>query len=191
VIGWGRGAPSPSTWLTRPATGNARRIGAQLRRRADPHLVRRRRVVVCALGAIAAMGGVALYQTGVCRHLPDPPLPFVDSDRVTGSGSAYWLLETPDALLAMVSYAVTAVLAGAGGADRWRRRPWLPLLLWAKLSFDALAAALLIREEVARERRVCAWCLAASAAAVVALPQGIPEARAAARELRSRPRRDR
>ena len=135
--------------------------------------------------ATAAMGLISLYQTGIVRHLPDPPLPGFDSDKVDASGEAYETLKTPDATLAITSYGATLALIGMGAADRAGSRPWIPLIAAAKLGYDSAGAAWLTAEQITRHRALCFYCLAASAATWGALAQALPEARSAWRSLRS------
>ena len=54
-----------------------------------PDLQKRRAVIVVSLGGIASMTAVTLLQTGIIRHLPDPPVGNFDSDRVNSSDTAY------------------------------------------------------------------------------------------------------
>ncbi len=131
------------------------------------------------------MGVVSLYQTGIIRHLPDPPLPGFDSDRVDASGEAYETLKTPDSTLGIASYGATLALIGMGGADRATRQPWIPLLATAKLGYDGAGAAWLTAEQISKHRALCFYCLLASGATWGALAQAVPEARAAWRSLRS------
>ena len=137
------------------------------------------------LSASAAMGVVTAYQTGLLRRLPDPPLPGIDSAKVDASGEAYEFLKTPDATLALASYGVSLALIGMGGWDRAREQPLVPLLAAAKLAYDAAGAAYLTVEQISRHRALCAWCLAAAAASVAAVPAALPEAREAWKALRS------
>ena len=169
----------------RSSSEGAERVSDDLRRRASPHLRQRRRQTALMLGATAAMGVVALYQTGLVRHLPDPPLPGFDSDRVDASGEAYETLKTPDATLGIASYGATLALVGMGGAERAESRPWIPLLAAAKLGYDGAGAAWLTAEQITKHRALCFYCLLASAATWAALAQAVPEARYALRSLRS------
>lgn len=132
-----------------------------------------------------AMLAVTLYQLGVVRHLPDPPLPYLDSDAVDASAEAYAYLHTPDAAMGFVSSALTLLLASVGGASRAERQPWIPLLLAAKAAGDAAVSAGLTVEQASRHRRFCSYCLTAAAANVAVLPLALPEARDAWRRLRS------
>ncbi len=171
--------------IGRPSSPAAERVSDDLRRHQGPFLDRRRRVAGLSLAASAAMGAVAAYQNGLVRHLPEPPLAMLDADQVDASGEAYQLLETPDAALGLASYALTLVLAGAGTARRVEERPWLPLAMSAKVAADALGGLYLTAEQASKHRRFCSWCFAATAASVAMVPQVLPEARAALRQLRS------
>lgn len=161
----------------------AEAVSDALRRGESEFLTRRRRVAALALGATGALGTVALYQFGLLRRLPEPPLPRTDAEAVDATGSAYLLLGTPDSTLGMASYAVTLALAGMGAADRASRQPWLPLLMAAKVVADAVSAGYLTVEQLSGHRRLCSWCLAAAACSVAAVPQVLPESRAALRAV--------
>ncbi|MFI7019133.1 mercury(II) reductase [Streptomyces sp. NPDC050164] len=70
---------------------------------------------------------VALYQFGLLRRLPEPPLPGLDAKRVDASGEAYALLRTPDAALGLTSAGITLALTGMGSRRRHREHPWVSL----------------------------------------------------------------
>ena len=110
-------------------------------------------------------------------------MPRFDSDNITGSAKAYSLLATPDAVLAMGSYAATMTLAAMGSPDRANEQPLLPIALAAKVGFDAVVAAKYTLEEWRKHRTLCFWCLLASAATFASVPLVIPEARRALRRL--------
>lgn len=170
----------------RTSSEEAEQLSHALRTGSDPFLERRRRTLILSLAAIGALAPVAAYQLGAVDHLPDPPGRWFDSDRVDASGEAYLPGMTPDATTGIVSYAVTLVLAGKGGPDRWRTQPWLPLLLAVKVLADAGSAARLTAEQISKHRRLCAWCLGAAAAVAGTVPQVIPEAKAALSRLQDR-----
>ncbi len=159
-------------------------LSEQLRKGTGEHLEKRRNIVKLSLLALGSMGLVSLYQTGIIQHLPEPPLPFFDADKVDASEEAYAVLQTPDAVLALISYAATAQLASMGGRDRATKQPWIPLMLAAKLAFDALQAGRLSVDQVAKHRTLCFWCLLAAAATFASVPQVLPEAQSALRHLR-------
>src|SRR5579875_2849976 len=100
----------------------------------------RRGIVGLSLFSSAILGGIALYQVGLLKRLPDPPLPAFDAGRINGSEAAYSHFETPDALLGLVSYAVTACLAAMGKEDRWKTAPALSLAMGVKMSLDTALA---------------------------------------------------
>lgn len=170
--------------LIKASDAEARTLSQTLRESDDPGLRRRRGVVGLALLAAGAMGVIALYQMGITKHIPEPPLPGLDAEGVDASAEAYQLLRMPDAVLGLGSYAVTMGLAAMGGADRAERHPWIPLALAAKVAVDALQAGRLTLDQWARHRAFCSWCLLASAATAASVPLVVPEARAAIRHLR-------
>jgi len=171
--------------IGRSSSAAAEAVSDDLRRGAGSLLDRRRRLAGLSLGSIAAFVGVAAYQTGVIRHLPEPPIPLLDADSVDASGEAYQQLKTPDAALGIASSAITLVLIGMGDARRAKERPWVPLAMAAKIGFDALGGLYLTAEQATKHRRFCGWCLVASAAYLAMVPQAVPEARVALAELRS------
>lgn len=156
-------------------------------RRGDSLFVRRRRRVAgLSLAAIGSLGVVAAYQNGLLRRVPEPPLGFLDADRVDASGEAYQFLKTPDASLGLISAALTLVLAGMGSDRRSQQQPLIPLALAAKAVLDAAFGVFLTLEQGTKHRRFCSWCLLAAATNVATVPQVLPEAAAAWATLRRR-----
>jgi uncharacterized membrane protein len=135
--------------------------------------------------AAATLSVVGLYQFGLVRSVPELPLPGLDADRVDASGEAYTVLRTPDSSLGIVSAGASLVLAGMGGAERYREQPVIPLLLLGKSLLDAAGGLYLTAEQLSKHRKVCSWCVATAALLLAAVPTAVPEARAAWRELRS------
>ena len=160
------------------------RLSEELRNGDDAFLARRRRIIALSMTAAATMGLIALYQTGVIKSLPEPPLPYLDAERVNGSAEAYARFATPDAVLGLGSYAATLGLAAMGGSDRYRTMPLVPLAMAAKAAIDAAVAAKLTIDQWTKHRAFCIWCLTAAAATFAILHATIPEAAAALRELR-------
>jgi hypothetical protein len=142
-------------------------VSDDLRRGSGALLQQRRRVFGLPLASAASLGVVALYQSGILRHLPDPPIGPFGSDTVDASGEAYHYLLTPDAAIGIASYAVTAVLAGMGTRDRASERPWIPLALAGKVASDALGAGFLTLEQISKHRKLCFWCLTAALTSVL------------------------
>lgn len=162
----------------------AAKLSAVLRKFAEPSLRRRRAVVSLSALSIGCMALITSYQTGVISHLPEPPLPKMDADKVDASADAYAILSTPDAALGVVSYAATLVLAAMAGSDRAMEVPLIPLALAAKATADA--AAQLTVDQVKRQKAFCFWCLTSAAASFAILPLVFPEARTAWNTLRRR-----
>lgn len=158
-------------------------LSRDLRLRSDPDLRRRRWLVGLSLLGVGIGQVVGLYQTGLLRHLPDPPVGPFDSDRVNASDYAYKRLAMPDAFLMIGTYAVTAALAAAGGRDRAQRMPVLPVALAAKTLFDVGTNLKLAREEWADNRALCAYCQTASLISIASLVLALPEAARGLRRL--------
>jgi len=136
---------------------------------------RRRGIVALSLVSSAAMGAIALYQTGIIEHLPDLPLPRADADKVDASAEAYSRFDTPDAILGLGSYAATMALAAMGGADRATETPWVPLAMAGKIAFDVANAARLTIDQFVKQKAFCTLCLTAAAATFAMLPLAVPE----------------
>ena len=148
----------------------------------DAELTRRRWAVGLSMVGVAAGAVVSLYQVGVLRHLPDPPPgKLFDSDKVDASAYAYKRAATPDGLMMLVSYAVTALLAGAGGQNRARRAPWLAAALFGKAAFDTALAGKLAQEEWRDNKKLCAYCQTATLASAATLAVALPDAVTAAK----------
>jgi len=111
----------------------------------------RRALVVTSFVSVVCMMLVGIYQMGLIRHLPEPPLPYLNADKVDAAPEAYhrMRLPMPDAFLGLVSYALTVALVSLGGADRWERWPWLwvPLAMGLKVVIDAVQAGRLTWEQ--------------------------------------------
>ncbi len=69
-------------------------LSRQLREGSGEFLARRRKVAGLALAAAGSMGLISLYQLGIIKHLPDPPLPGFDSDKVDAAAEAYSWFQT-------------------------------------------------------------------------------------------------
>lgn len=173
-------------WMQRLAGGvGAREASRELRLGSDGRLRERRTAAALTLVSIGSMSVIALYQMGLIRHLPSPPLAWFDADAVDASEEAYEILRMPDAVLGLNSYAMTFALVAMGGEDRARAAPWIPLALAAKAAADASQAARLTRDQWARHRAFCSWCLLSAGATFATLAAVLPEAREAWRAWRT------
>jgi hypothetical protein len=158
-------------------------LGDELRNGSGGDIARRRGVVCLSLVATGSMGLITLYQMGVIKHMPEPPLPRLDADRVDASAEAYSRFATPDGALGLGSYAVTLGLATMGGRDRARTMPWAPIALAAKVAFDAFQAGRLSVDQATKYKAFCFWCLLSAASTFATVPLVVPETRAAIRRL--------
>ena len=129
------------------------------------------------------MSLITLYQMGIIKTIPNPPLPGFDAAKVDSSAEAYAKLATPDGAIGLGSYAITIGLAAMGGEDRAYEQPWIPLALAAKVAFDAVQAGILTVDQVTKQKAVCIWCLIAAGATFASVPLVIPEASTALRQL--------
>ncbi|MDP9311217.1 MAG: vitamin K epoxide reductase [Chloroflexota bacterium] len=162
------------------------RLSHQLREGASQYLERRRAIVGLSLVSVASMGIITLYQVGLIEHLPEPPLPYLNADKVDASAEAYEKLSVPDATLGLLSYSVTITLAAMGGKDRARQQSYLPLALLAKVLVDSAQASKLTVDQWTKHRAFCSWCLLAASATLATVPLAVPEARAAYDHYRNR-----
>lgn len=158
-------------------------LSRQLRRGRGTFLTLRRAVVGLSLIAEGALAIISLYQMGLIKHVPEPPLPHFEADKINASPDAYRRLDMPDGILGMGSYAVTMALAAAGGQDRVQTTPWLPLALAGKVGFDTAIAVQLTLDQARKQHAFCLWCLLISAATFAMAPLVVPEAWAAFRRF--------
>lgn len=138
----------------------------------------RRGIVAVSLVGIGAMAIVSLLQTGIVRHLPDPPVdePNFDSDKVNSSKEAY-SYGMPDGPLTLAAHATTLAIAAAGPPDRYRKRPWLPLLASAlALPQAAIAAKYLFYQMPKVDKAWCPYCVVDAIAHFATVVLTLPEA---------------
>jgi uncharacterized membrane protein len=121
----------------------------------DEEMHLRRALVAVSLTGIAAMGIVTLLQSGLVKHLPDPPIGNFHSDKVNSSHEAY-RRGTPDAPLAIAAHSVNMVLATLGGKDRARQVPWIPILAALVAAPQAATAAQYLFYQMPKVDK--AWC---------------------------------
>lgn len=146
-------------------------------------LKRRRGIIGLSFLGMAAMGAVTLLQTGIVKHLPDPPLDSFHSDKVNSSEDAYQF-GTPDGTLALATLAANLPIAAFGGQDRARKQPWVPLLAAAKAVVDAAGAAWYFYLMPAKEKAWCPYCITGALANWGILALTLPEAREALAAMR-------
>lgn len=153
----------------------AEMLSQQLRHSSSPFMHLRRWIFGLSTLSALSMEFISLYQMGIIGHLPDPPLPHIDSDAVDASATAYEKLETPDAVLGMVNYGVTMMLTAMGAPDRAEKQPWIPLAMAAKTAFDTYNAAKLYFTQK-NKKTYCIYCITAATATALTVPLALPEA---------------
>lgn len=113
-------------------------------------------IASCA-AAIAALVPVALYQTALIDHLPDPPGRRFQSDDVTlEPGTHPWGI--PDSYLGLASYGTTLALLLSQ-----KETPLMNVARHAKLAVDGAMAGTKVVGQI-RKGRYCSWCLGTAAA---------------------------
>jgi len=118
----------------------------------------RRLIIGLSLVGMGAMTAVALFQTGIIKHLPDPPLKDFDSDKVNSSDTAY-ALGVPDGTLSLVSLAANIPIAAFGGENRAETQPLVPLAAAAKASVEAVVAGWYFYQMPTKEKKWCGYCI--------------------------------
>ena len=121
-------------------------------------LRRRRAIIGLSLLGIGAMAAATLFQTGIIKHLPDPPLKNFDSDAVTSSDVAY-ALGGADAALSVASLAANIPAAAFGGENRFVTKPLIPIAFAAKALTEAVIASWFFYRLAFKEKTWCAYCI--------------------------------
>lgn len=153
-----------------------RQLSQELRKGDNPDLNRRRFIVGLSMLGATMAEAVSLYQIGIIEELPDPPIPGINSSKVDASDYAYRNFDTPDGFMMLVNYSITALLAGAGGADRATQAPFLPIAMASKTLFDSILALRLARIEWRDNEALCAYCQVATLCSLASFVLAIPEA---------------
>jgi hypothetical protein len=160
-------------------------LSRELREGNSADLTNRRWII--GLSMVGASMGmiVSLYQTGILDKLPDPPLPFFDSDRVDSANYAYSRLNAPDGPMMVANYAITAWLAATGGMNRAKNSPLLPIAMGVKAVIDSIAALKLATEEWGENRALCAYCQVATLCSLASVAFALPKVLEASGQLLS------
>ncbi len=161
-----------------------REIRDDLRRGDTAGLEQRRASIALSLVGMASMGATTLLQAGLVRHLPDPPLPGFDSDKVNLSDDAF-PFGVPDGPIALAGFAMNIPLAALGPSNRARTLPWVPLLALAKSSIDAAISGWLFYKMPTKEKAWCIYCIVAFFANLGLLALAVSEARQGLGTLRN------
>ena len=172
--------------ITQTLTGG---LGPQGLRRelqeSDAENMRRRRAIIgLSLLGMGAMAAVSLFQTGIIKHLPDPPLDSFDSDEVNSSDTAYGM-GVPDGTMSLASLAANLPLAAFGGASRASERPIVPLIAAGKALVEAGVAGWYFYQMAAVEKKWCGYCITGALANFGIAALTLPEAAEAFRNLKA------
>ena len=142
----------------------------------------RRGIIALSLIGMGAMTAVTLLQTGIVKHLPDPPLPGFDSDKVNSSDTAY-ALGVPDGAVSLASLAANIPLAAFGGEDRAETMPLVPLAAAAKSTVEAVVAGYYFYQMPMVEKKWCGYCIIGALANIGIAALSMPEAKKAWKNL--------
>ncbi len=157
----------------------------QLQGSSNADMRRRRTIVGLSLFGMANMAIVSLLQTGIVKHLPDPPSGSFDSDKVNSSDTAY-RLGTPDGTLSIAGLAANLPLAGFGGDSRFETIPYVPIAASLKSAAEAIAAGWYFYQMPTKEKKWCAYCIGGAIANFGIFALTLPEALKAIKFLRSK-----
>src|SRR5690348_4677762 len=80
-------------------TLKAQTLSQELRLGLGGFLPQRRAIVGLSMVSALSMSLITLYQMGIIKHLPEPPLRGLDADKVDASAEAYSRISTPDGVL--------------------------------------------------------------------------------------------
>ena len=153
------------------------RLSRELREDTSPDLKRRRIGIALSMAGVVVGGAVAAYQTGLVKRLPEIlPGKVFDSSKVDASDYAYSVGQQPDAPAMIVNYGLTMMALAAGGTDRARQNPALPILAAAKAAGDfALCSAMAVMEW-RENKKLCSYCQVATLISAATTALTIPEA---------------
>ena len=117
--------------ITRNGKLTPQQLRHELQQGDTSDLRRRRGVIGLSLVGMASMTAVTLLQTGIVKHLPDPPFGDFDSDRVNSSDTAY-RLGAPDGSISLATLAANIPIPAFAGTNRAQTKPWVPLFAAVK-----------------------------------------------------------
>ena len=166
--------------LTETLTGglNPSELREELQENKSKILKRRRAIIGLSLLGMGAMTAVTLLQTGIIKHLPDPPIDGFDSDEVNSSETAY-ALGVPDGTISLASLAANIPIAAFGGEDRAEKQPLVPLLAAGKSVVEAVAAGWYFYQMPAKQNAWCGYCIVGALANFGIAALSLPEAKSA------------
>lgn len=137
---------------------DAQKLCDELQHGNSRDLRRRRAIIGLSLVGMGAMAAVSLLQTGIVKHLPDPPLGNFNSDKVNSSDTAY-MLGVPDGTISLASLAANIPIAAFGGENRVAEQPLVPLFAAGKACVEAIAAGWYFYQMPTKEKAWCGYCI--------------------------------
>ena len=143
----------------------------------------RRAIIGTSVVGAASMVPVTMLQTGIVRHLPDPPIKGFHSDAANSSLIAY-KFGVPDGAAAVASFAANIPIAGFGGTDRARTKPLVPLIAAGKAAIDVASSAWYFNQ-MRKGKKWCPYCIVGAMSSLAVFVLTLPEARAAFQQFRS------
>ena len=161
----------------------ARQLRRDLQRGNTSHVKLRRAIIGTSVAGMVSMVPVTMLQTGIVRHLPDPPIEGFHSDAANSSLIAY-KFGVPDGAMAVASFAANIPAAGFGGTDRARTKPLVPLIAAGKAAID-LASSAWYFNEMRKGKKWCPYCIVGAISSLAVFLMTLPEAGSALRHLRS------
>ena len=151
---------------------------------ADSEDLRRRRTIIgLSLVGLGIAAAVSMLQTGLVRHLPDPPVGNFDADNVIKSDEAFQF-GIPDATIALTGLAANVPLAAWGSSERAKDRPLIPLIATGKAAAEAAAAGWYFYQMPTKLKTWCGYCIASAAIYVALFALTLPEAKKALDQIR-------
>lgn len=168
----------------REKTEEIERLRDDLQEGESENLRRRRLIIGLSLVGIGAMTAATLFQTGIIKRLPDPPIENFDAQAVTSSDVAY-ALGGADAALSVASLAANIPAAAFGDEKRYLSKPLVPLAFAGKAFAEGVIAGWFFYRMAAKEKKWCAYCIVNAAAIWGVALLALPEARQALAALKN------
>jgi uncharacterized membrane protein len=168
--------------LTKKDDNEPQKLRRELQESNSSGMNLRRAIIGLSLLGMGAMTAVSLFQTGIVKHLPDPPLDNFDSDKVNSSDTAY-ALGVPDGTVSLASLAANIPLAAFGGENRAEEKPLIPIAFAAKATIEAAVAGWYFYQMPTKEKAWCGYCILGAAANVGIAALALAEAKRAWKNL--------
>lgn len=164
-------------WITGREPSEVRR---EIRDSQSGDMRRRRAIIGFSLIGLGTAAAATLLQTGMVRHLPDPPVGNFDADDVITSDEAY-VFGIPDATIALAGLALNVPIAAYGGPERAKEQPYIPVFAAIKSAAEAVGAAWYFYRMATKKKSWCAYCITGAVVYFGIFALTLPEAANAAR----------